>query len=256
MDARVESVERRTLQRQVTAGSAARQELVLHNLRLVWAIARRYSTPGHPREDAFQDVLLGLLRAADGYDPQRGHRFSTYATWWIRQSARRGLLEQGRSVRLPEYAVAIARRLRRADGRLQQTLGRPPTTVELAAATELPVSTVESLLAAGQPPASLDAPLAEDLALGDLLTAPDRDPGDEVAARASSRLLGQLLAQLPHRQQLILTWRSGLDGRPPLTYVAVAGRLGISYQRACQIERQALSRLACLAAPLRPSLGA
>jgi RNA polymerase sigma factor (sigma-70 family) len=246
------AAERRQLSEAVARGREARRQLARQNVRLALSVARRYARPGYPLEDAVQDGVLGLLRAADRYDPNLGYRFSTYATWWIRQAIRRGLIEQGRSLRLPEHVVGTLARLGREDARLHAALGRPPTTAELAAAAELSPERLQELLAAQRAPASLDAPVDEgERALGDVVP----DERAAVAERAEAQLLRaeieRLLDTLPDREQEVMRLRYGLGDTEPLTLAEIGERLGISRERVRQLEAQALRKLRARAGPLR-----
>jgi RNA polymerase primary sigma factor len=240
----VPAADRRKLEREVLKGDEARERLVRFNLRLALSIARRYAGRGLPLEDLMQEGTLGLLRAAERYDPDLGFRFSTYATWWIRQAVRRALVEQGRSVRLPEHLVGLLGRLQRAALAIEQEHGRPATAAELAAALETTVEKVEAALKASLMPASLDAPVTEDGATLAEVVADDGPTANEVAEdRALRTAVRDALNKLTDRERLVIELRHGLDGKPPRTLAEVGEALHISRERARQLEAQALRKL-------------
>jgi RNA polymerase primary sigma factor len=236
--------ERRRLEREIYKGDEARERLVRFNLRLALSIARRYAGRGLPLEDLMQEGTLGLLRAAERYDPDLGYRFSTYATWWIRQAVRRALVEQGRSVRLPEHLVGLLGRLQRAALVIEQQHGRPATAAELAQALETTVDKVEAALKASLMPASLDAPVTEDGATLAEVVADEGPTAGEVAEdRALRTAVRDALNKLTDRERLVIELRHGLDGKPPRTLAEVGEALHISRERARQLEAQALRKL-------------
>lgn len=240
----LDSAERRRLEREVHKGEEARERLVRYNLRLALSIARRYAGRGLPLEDLMQEGTLGLLRAAERYDPDLGYRFSTYATWWIRQAVRRALVEQGRSVRLPEHLVGLLGRLQRAALTIEQEHGRPATAAELALALETTVDKVEAALKASLMPASLDAPVTEDGATLAEVVADEGPTAGEVAEdRALRAAVREALNGLTDRERIVVELRHGLDGKPPRTLAEVGEALGISRERARQLEAQALRKL-------------
>jgi RNA polymerase primary sigma factor len=240
----IDAAERRRLEREETHGDEARERLVRFNLRLALSIARRYAGRGLPLEDLMQEGTLGLLRAAERYDPDLGYRFSTYATWWIRQAVRRALVEQGRSVRLPEHLVGLLGRLQRAALAIEQQKGRPATAAELAEALETTVDKVEAALKASLMPASLDAPVTEDGATLAEVVADEGPTAGEVAEdRALRTAVREALNGLTDRERLVVELRHGLDGKPPRTLAEVGEALGISRERARQLEAQALRKL-------------
>jgi RNA polymerase primary sigma factor len=240
----LEPSERRKLEREVYKGDEARERLVRFNLRLALSIARRYAGRGLPLEDLMQEGTLGLLRAAERYDPDLGYRFSTYATWWIRQAVRRALVEQGRSVRLPEHLVGLLGRLQRAALTIEQQQGRPATAAELALALDTTVDKVEAALKASLMPASLDAPVTEDGATLAEVVADEGPTAGEVAEdRALRSAVREALSKLTDRERLVIELRHGLDGKPPRTLAEVGEALHISRERARQLEAQALRKL-------------
>ena len=236
--------ERCDLQAAVAAGEQAREALTRANVRLVMGAARKYLHRGLSYEDLVQEGTIGLLKAVDRFEPERGHRFSTYATWWILQAIRRALVEQGRSVRLPEHLVGLLGQLRTAAQAIEQRDGRPATVAELAATTAIAPAKIEAALAASLVPASLDAPLPADGAtLGEMI--PDEQPGtDEVAERSALvESLWAALAGLPERQRLVLALRHGLDGQERHTLAEIGEKLAISRERVRQLETAAITHL-------------
>ena len=244
--------QRRALEDEITKGEQARERLVRFNLRLALSIARRYAGRGLPLEDLMQEGTLGLLRAAERYDPDLGYRFSTYATWWIRQAVRRALVEQGRSVRLPEHLVGLLGRLQRSALQIEQEKGRPATAAELAEALDTTVEKVEAALKASLMPASLDAPVTEDGATLAEVVADEGPTAGEVAEdRALRSAVREALNTLTDRERLVVELRHGLDGKPPRTLAEVGEALGISRERARQLEAQALRKLRLQGSDLR-----
>ncbi len=235
----------RRLEQEVRDGQQAAAQLAAANLRLVVSVARRYQHRGLELADLIQDGNLGLLRAVDLFDPGLGYKFSTYATWWIRQSIIRGLANSGACVRLPAHARDQAAALRAAEDRLELALRRPPTITEIAAETEVAPREAELLRRASQPAVSLSAPVGEDddTELADLLPGSDPGPEQAVTDAAGRQELSRLLSCLPPAQAKVITLRYGLDGAEPATFAEVGAALGVSRERARQLEARALARL-------------
>jgi RNA polymerase primary sigma factor len=227
-------------------GEWARRRMIESNLRLVVAIARRFSATGLPLADRVQEGNLGLLRAVEKFDWHLGFKFSTYATWWIRQAIARGAADRGaRAIRLPVHVDEQVGRLWRTHTRLLERLGREPSDDELAEALDLPTEKVLQLKDTTQAVTSLDAPVGEDgAALADFLEDGSAVGPDELAVDAVGlATLGQVLNGLPERERQVLILRFGLDSGTPRTLEEVGKVLGFSRERARQVERDALAAL-------------
>jgi RNA polymerase primary sigma factor len=234
------------LARRVAAGDPeAERRMVEANLRLVVKIARRYVNRGLPLLDLIEEGNLGLLHAVRKYRWDRGTRFSTYATWWIRQAIVRALANQARLIRLPVHVEALLAKYTRTKERLALELGRPPTLEEVAAELKVPAKHLEGLEEVAATPLSLEAPVGEGKAvLRDVM--PDRsDPGSDVlAALLRERAdLREVLDALPPNERTVIALRFGLDGESPMTLEAIGQRMGVTRERIRQIEASALRRL-------------
>ncbi|NLG96619.1 MAG: sigma-70 family RNA polymerase sigma factor [Chloroflexi bacterium] len=237
---------RKRLERDIEEGRIAREHLIRANTRLVVSVAKKYAGRGLPLTDLVQEGNIGLMRAIRNFDYRRGFKFSTYATWWIRQGISRALADQSRTIRLPAYMSDQIGRLRRVQLELQQRLGRAPTKSELADAMALSVDKVEQMLESMSQPVSLEAPVGEDTeaALGDLLEDVNTpSPEEQVSDIMMSEEMRRLVATLPPREREVLTLRYGLGGEEAMTLSEVGQRMGITRERARQLEAQAINRL-------------
>ncbi|MDP8976050.1 MAG: sigma-70 family RNA polymerase sigma factor [Actinomycetota bacterium] len=237
---------RRELRRLVQQGEAAELRFVQSNLRLVVSIAKRYQGSGVPLLDLVQEGNLGLMHAVEKFDHRKGFKFSTYATWWIRQSITRGIANTGRSIRLPVQAGDTVKQLQRTRAELEDSLGRGPTTAEIAAAMEEPVDKVRTLLFHLSEPLSLSAPLREDsdAELGD--TVGDQSAVSPEEAMLEAALVDEVehvLAPLDDRERTILRLRYGLGGGEPRTLEDVGEHFLLTRERIRQIEAKAMSKL-------------
>ncbi len=226
--------------------NAARDELVRANVRLVISVARRYQNLGLPLMDLIQEGNIGLLRAIDRFEPARGLRLSTYATWWVRQAVSRAVANQSRAVRLPTYLQERLHKLQRVAQDLEQTLGRVPNDEELATHLAMKLEMVHNLRVAAIPVFSLDDSFGEeeDEAPIGQIEDPKVAPLDElVARRILHETLARALDELPARYALILRLRYGIGGYQPQTLEYVARKLGLSRERVRQIEHDAFVRL-------------
>lgn len=235
----------RELRRAIGRGDRARREFVEANLRLVVSIARNYRTPGVDLADLVQEGNVGLLRAVERFNPEYGVRFSTYATYWIRQAVRHGMSKMGHAIALPDEKRALLLEVRRADERLTQVLGRSPSEEEIAAELDLTVDALYQLRRAELRVVSANAPIGEEgeTELIDVLTTADEPGDDPVDRRALSDALDEAMAGLQPRDREILRLRFGFETGEVETLETVAKRYGITRERVRQLEMHAVSLL-------------
>ena len=234
------------LLRLIDDGEAAQEYLVRANARLVISVAKKYIGRGVHFLDLIQEGNIGLIRAARKFEYQRGHKFSTYATWWIRQAVSRAVADQGRTIRVPVHMGDQINRLRRTSNRLMQDLGRDPTMEEIAVAMETTPDKVEDLIEISRRPVSLESPIEEDAdsEFGDFIedqTTPQ--PTEVVTANLLREHLAQALSRLPEREAHILQLRYGLADGETHTLEEVGREIGVTRERVRQLEAQALNRL-------------
>lgn len=236
-----------TLGRRALKGDVeARSAMIEANLRLVVRLACRYANRGLPLMDLIEEGNLGLIRAVERFDPARGCRFSTYAAWWIRQAIQRGLVRQGRTVRLPIRVHDDIRRMERANEELSKHLERVATPEELSRVTGFSTETIDRLRSANSVGTSLDRPLDEEDSdsLSDRIASTDSvDPGWRLWGEKVKHLIGAHLPDLRPRHREIIRMRFGLGGEEPMTLKEIAQQCGVSRERVRQIELSALQRL-------------
>ncbi len=237
---------RADLERLAADGVVAKDHMVRANLRLVVSVAKKFAG----RDAAFLDVVqegnLGLIRAVEKFDYARGYKFSTYATWWIRQAIQRGLGELGRTVRLPVHVAEELSKLNRLERTMNAQLGREPSLEELAAEIELPVERVVELRRLGRTPVSLDAAVGDDgeTRIADLICDDDAVAAAEIAEHnAMLTQLRSMVKSLPERQAAVLTMRYGLRDGKPRTLAEIAAPMGLTRERVRQLEKEALATL-------------
>jgi RNA polymerase primary sigma factor len=221
-------------------------EMVSANLRLVVKIARDYANLGLPLLDLISEGNIGLIKAIERFDPKKGGKLSTYAAWWIKQSIKRALANQTKTIRLPIHLIEKIGKMRRVSSQMTEELGREPTDDELADEIGFSASKVTALKIAGLRPASLDQPVqdGESFQIGDIVGDEDSEnPFESLRDKDTLEEIGEVLVVLDNRERMIINWRFGLDGQEPKTLEEIGRKLGVTRERVRQLQNVALTKL-------------